>query len=399
LLLLLAANGAATGHALVSAAGAYSAVVGVRAGASRLALPALASLRDHLLDVANLEPLALLALVPLFGPRRRAAMLTALVIAGEVLAQLALHGQGGASDAGERMLASVPLEQVLVAFGVARLFPRAFGSGAFGTIGLAVAGFAVHASHAHEALAASDVGHPRFEPDVLREANVTHGLLFFADDTGYELAHDPGVLASHGVEAARMRGDDHDRLLFDSLGHPPAHRYVADAASASVPWWTPPNTPVDAWRFEAESDWPPVAQAGGTVEATDAGNPCASEGRVLRLTPDAGREASVTLALPVPNAPAPSEKHAWRVIPRVLQGGDGGTGVLALVAELGQAPLAEWTWSDSGKPATCVELPARTVELGGDRIRAWLIVRAKGGAVMLDKTTLRPSWPVGGARR
>jgi hypothetical protein len=38
-----------------------------------------------------------------------------------------------------------------------------------------------------------------------------------------------------------------------------------------------------------------------------------------------------------------------------------------------------------------VELPAHQIELGGDRTMAWLIVRAKGGPVALDKTTLRPA--------
>jgi hypothetical protein len=29
------------------------------------------------------------------------------------------------------------------------------------------------------------------------------------------------------------------------------------------------------------------------------------------------------------------------------------------------------------------------VELGGERTRAWLVLKARGGAVALDKTTLR----------
>ena len=38
---------------------------------------------------------------------------------------------------------------------------------------------------------------------------------------------------------------------------------------------------------------------------------------------------------------------------------------------------------------TCLDLPAQPVELGGERTRAWLVLRAHGGAVALDKTTLR----------
>ena len=36
-----------------------------------------------------------------------------------------------------------------------------------------------------------------------------------------------------------------------------------------------------------------------------------------------------------------------------------------------------------------VDLPAQPVELGGDRTRAWLVLKAHGGAVALDKTTMR----------
>ncbi len=388
-LFFFAANRAATGHLLSTGAGAYAAMVG-RVVAGRLPLLALVCLRDHLLDIANLEPLALLGLVPLFGRRRRAVTLTGLVIGGETIAQLALHLDSGAPGAGAPLAASMPLEHVLIAFGVARLFPASFVSAAVGTIGISVGGFAVHASNVHQALAAADIGRPRFDPDVVREANVAHGLLFFADDAGFELAYDPGVVASHGIEAARMRGDDHDRILFDSLGRPPTHRYVAEAASASVSWWSPPNGGVQAWRFEAESDWPPVAGRGGTAEAISSALPCASDGRVLRLTPTPGSEASVTLALPVPNTSSSGGKYTWVIVPRVVQVGDGAAAVLTLVAEFGQPPVAEWNWTDSTKVATCLDLPPRTVEIGRNRSQAWLILRATGGTVMLDKTTIRP---------
>jgi hypothetical protein len=398
LLLLLAANREGTGHALASPAAVYFAGEGEsgRAIAAPLARSALRCAREHLLDIANLEPIALLALVPLVGgERRRGPLLAAIVIAGQALTHAfnRLAVDRVPAGAGPSLLvAVVPLEHVLIALGVARLFPRKFSTAAVTTLALALAGFAVHASHTHEALAKSDLGRPHFEPDVVREANVTHGLLFFDDDTGYELSHDPGLGASHGIEAARLRGDDHDRLLYDSLGHPPAHRYVATAASAFVVPWTPPTSGGDTWRFEAESDWPSVARTGGSVEVVEAANPCASDGRVLRVTPAAGREASVTLALPVPPVqpvPGLAEKRVWMVAPRVLEEADGGEGALALVTEPGQKPLAEWTWGDPGKAATCRDLPPRAVELAGGRVQAWLVVRARGGAVMVDKTTMR----------
>jgi hypothetical protein len=396
-LLLLAANRAATGHVLASPAAAYAAAAGAvsRPVAAPLALSALRCAREHLVDIANLEPLALLALVPVVGSGRlRGAVLTALVVAGQIAARALVRFDAAHAGAGAGLLVGVvPLEHVLIAVGVARLSPRAFAPASVATLALALAGFAVHASHAHEARAASDLGRPRFEPDVPREANITHGLLFFDDDTGYELAHDPGVGASHGIEAARMRGDDHDRLLYDSLGHPPTHHYVIAATSASVPVWTPPNAGSDTWTFEAENDWPIVAQVGGGSEAVDVDEPCASNGRVLRVTPAMGRleaEASMTLALPLPQAPAPGEKRMWIVTPRVLERANGGNGVIALVVEPGQPPLAEWSWTDSSALPTCVDLPARAVELGGQHTHARLVVRAQGGPVEVDKTTFRP---------
>jgi hypothetical protein len=397
LLLLLVANHAATGHALASPAAAYRAVAGDGrwsvTGSGSLVLPVVrGGLRGHLLDIANLEPLALLALVPLVSSgRRRGAILTALVVAGQMAtrALVRVHA-ASAGDGAALLIAIVPLEHVLIAIGIARLFPRAFASASIVTLALALGGFAVHASHAHEARAASDLGRPRFEPDVLREASVTHGLLFFDDDDGYELAHDPGLGASHGIEAVRMRGDDHDRLLYDALGHPAAHHYVAGAGGASVSLWTPPNAGSDTWRFEAESAWPPIAQMGGFGEVIDAPEPCASAGRVLRVTPAPGGEARVTLVLPLPQGPAPPERRTWMVTPRVLQRADSGKGEITLVRELGQPPIAQWSWANQGGSPTCVDLSARAFEVGEQSVRAWLVIRAREGAVLVDETTLRP---------
>jgi hypothetical protein len=281
------------------------------------------------------------------------------------------------------------------------------------TFALSLAGFAVHASNDHEALAASDLGRPRYEPDVAREANVSHGLLFFEDDEGFKLAFDPGVPASHGIQAVRMRGDDHDRLLYDSLGHPAIHKYVAadGSASSSVTFWAPPSAGSDSWRFEAESDWPPIATHDGRAAVVEAVG--ASEGHALALEPSPGAaEATMTVALPVPRGPTPAERKTWMVVPRVVQRGGAGSGTLELVAAPGAAPLASWTWDDASahaKPTDdahpdgltpakradaapapiATELTPQPVELGGELARAWLIVHARGGAVALDKITLR----------
>ena len=267
--------------------------------------------------------------------------------------------------------------------------PRVPARAAALVLALSLAGFAVHTSHAQIAAAASGPGHPRFEPDVAREANATVGLLFFDDDEGYELASDPGVLASHGVEAARMRGDDHDRLLYDLLGHPTSHRYVSAAPSASVAVWAPPNNGSDTWRFEAEADWPPSQVTGGQAAIVDGAGMCPSDAKALSLTPAGNGDATIVVDLPIPPGAPTSTPHTWHVIPRVFLRGGTGEGTMTVVDRDGAAPLATWTWRDAANGPGCIEIGEKTVTLPPDVRRTWLRITAHGGAVALDKTVVR----------
>jgi len=398
-LLLLAAHHAAVGRTLASPMAVYFGAFELHTplDARAAAVTTLHRLRAHLLDVANLEPLALLALVPVVR-RTRGAALAALVVAGQLVLAAPFDAGAISPGGGARLLVAViPIEHALMALALARLFGTELARATMAAFALALAGFAVHASHDHELLAASDLGRPHYEPDVLREAtggSKFTGLLFFEDDQGFELAYDPTALERHEMQAVRLRGDDHDRLLYDSLGHPPvndrssARRYVVTASSAAANIWTPPGASGDAWRFEAESDWPPAAVWGGRPEVLESPGTCASDGRVLLLSPTAG-EASVTLELPVPRGATPPEKKTWAVTPRVLQRAGKGGATLVVVATPDGPPLAQWTWENDVKTPTCLDLPAQPVELGGERTRAWLVLKAHGGPVALDKTTLR----------
>jgi hypothetical protein len=418
--LLLAANHAATGHAFASPVAYYLARFGpsdaAPAGISAQLMGTLRRVRGNLADVANFEPIALLPLLLLTGAARRRrgqapeprldgqageprldsdVWVAFAVVAIQVfVATPAVAGEALTPGAGADLAAVLPVEHALVALALGLFFPRAWlAPAALATLALAAAGFAVHTSHSHELLAAAGLGHPHYEPDVAREGGATHGLLYFDDDEGFELAHDPGVLASHGLLAVRMRGDDHDRALYDLLGHPQAHRYIAPAGRvATVSPWTSGGG--DSWRFEAEADFPPVGTPDprvGRVEVVDA--PGASDTRVLALTPEGTGEtasATMTLELPVPRGSVPAPARSWTVTPRVLQRGGPGTGDLALVTTPGGPPLAQWTWADTGHgTGLSNDLPAKVVELGGDRTQAWLVVTARGGAVALDRTTLR----------
>ena len=195
------------------------------------------------------------------------------------------------------------------------------------------------------------------------------------------------------MQAVRLRGDDHDRLLYDALGHPAVHRYIAAAGSAeaSVSPWSPVGGSGDTYRFEAESDWPPLATTGGRASVLTIPSGCASDGRALEVVPrDPARgDAVATIALPVPRGATPPDTRRWNLAPRVLQRGGAGSGTLTVVAALGGPALAEWTWEDLAKSQTCLDLPAKPLELPPDLARAWLLLRARSGPVVLDKTTLR----------
>jgi hypothetical protein len=366
-------------------------------------IAALRGLRIHAADIANFEPLALLALLPLIGRSRRGerpmgALLAALVVAGHTLIRAGhLRAIDSTAGPGSTLLADVlPVEHALVALGLARWFPRAYAPAATAALAFALGGFAVHTSYDHRLVAEAGIGRPRFEPDVAREANVSHGLLFFDDDQGYELAYDPAVPASHGVQAVRMRGDDHDRLLYDSLGHPAVHRYVAAGAEGpSLTSFTPSSGGSDMWRFESESDWPPINQTGGRAELIEAAGNCASGGHALALVPAEGAQASAWIELPVPRGLSPPAPSTWTVTPRVFQRGPAGSATLELYSALtslskgGAEPAASWSWRDAANFPSCLELSAKTVDLGATAARAWLVLTARDGAVALDETTLR----------
>jgi hypothetical protein len=406
-LFLLAANRAAVGHALASPASVYASLFeghakeAVELKHGRL-VTLLMQLRAHLADVDNLELLPLLALVPLLAPvpgsaRSRPALLAGLVVGGQLAVAVVVGTAAGNAGAERRLVGVVPVEQALMALALAHLFPRVLARATVGVMGVALAGFALHVAPDHQRLAAADLGRPHYEPDVVRDANVAHGLLYFDDDQGFELAFDPEVPASHGIQAVRLRGDDHDRLLYDLLGHPQIHRYSATTAAATVIAWTPPNAGSDTWRFEAESDWPPTAASTARVEISEGDPACASDGHGLTVTPIAGSASgSVTLALPVPRGATPPERRSWSVAPRAIQRGGTGAATLVLVTAPDAAPLARWTWDDASRPAgtpvgppQCIDLAPQTVELGGDRSRVWLVLEAAAGSVTLDKTTLR----------
>ncbi len=478
LALLVFAQHAATGDALASTQRAYYAIadgpagcfrygfgpgigclhehgdfVRARLGAGLGIVAALGTtarrLRMHLGDVANLELLAPLVLVPIFARASRAVRAATALVVGQILAYAPFYFDGNYPGGGARFFADVlPIEHALLALSLALLWPRvAVPPKAHAALGLALIGFAVHAVRGHLALANRDGGRPMFDPEVVARAGVARGLVFVETDHGFNLGHDPRLAAggpnAPGIVVARLRGDDHDRLLDDALGHAGAYVYRFDTAGPPVPLtpfatvgelargplaaplsgagvatahldrWLPPPAAAhdghDTWRFEAEVDWPPLAQTGGWAEPAWMTGTCASDGRALVLHPeDPGHAASsMRIALPVPRA------GVWSITPRLVRTGTGGQGAVVLTARA-RGEIARWAWGASPSPsrspapdsrpggggpasvARCEDLPPRDLALDpGDAVSIELSIApaAPGSpaefAVALDRTTLR----------
>jgi len=393
-------------------------------GALQVAGTTLRRLKMHVLDVADLEPLALVVLVPLWPRRRtrgirapiaRGAIAAIAVVGLHVLAYAPFYFDGNYPGGGARLFADVlPVEHALLALGVARFAgawsgprPRqADGTvtpgssrSAFALVAISLAGFATHAAFDHVKLAERDGGRPMFEPDLVSRANLTNGLVFVDTDHGFSLGHDPGVTVKQGVVVARLWHDDRDRMVYDALDHPTTYFYrldtpplapgapppppsAAPALSGALVPFAPPALG-DPLRFEAEAEWPALAQRGGFVAPANVSG-CSDANRALVLTPvpRTGR-AVATISVPVP------QTGRYLVTPRVIHFGkvpftDARGPVLPDgVLRIGQAT---WEWKDGPKPG-CPELPAKEETLTAPS--AEVTFEAEGGAVTLDRLLLK----------
>ena len=270
----------------------------------------------HSIDIANAAPLALLCPVGAWLARdRRAVRVIFYACLGLMLAYAPFYFDGSYPGGGTRLFADLlPLEHVLLALALVRLEWSVVG------LPLSLAGFALHASFAHRSLAEREGGRPMFEAEVLEQAGVDRGLVFVDTDHGFNLGHDPGQRDAHaGVVVARYERDAHDWWLWNELGRPPSFRYTYSAGAtpaqgAVVPYVPSPSAPL---RFEAEAEWPPLSVEGGWVQPDFV--PCASNGRGLRLHPNAlGVSVAVEFELPRPaagTARAPTLRVGWVSLP------------------------------------------------------------------------------------
>lgn len=312
-------------------------------------------LKLHLLDVANFEPLAL---VVLFALRPKSIVTrAALALVGlHMLAYAPFYFDGNYPGGGGRIFIDiVPVEHALLPIALLSITRgektiAAASKLASAAIALALLGFGVHAAYAHNELKNRDGGQPMFDQEVVRKIDLNYGILFFDTDHGWNLAFDPDNRPKEKIVAARMHKDDHDRLLYTSLGKPPAfvYTYAPNGEAKITPWPIPKAS--DTWHFEAEAEWPPLAQTGGYATPSWPADGCAHGSRVLTLRPDPNEEsASATLALPIP------KNGRWSVRPRVYVDENTNKSSLFLT------PTAQWTW-DKALGKGCHELAEAVIE-------------------------------------
>jgi len=168
-LLLLAANRAATGRAFACPGASHL------LDARGAVLVTARRLRANLTDVANFEPIGLAPLLLLRGGLRRRCR-TARWVVAVIVAELVVcapfastTGDDVLPGAGAQVLTDIlPLEHALVALTIGLTFPGRLLSASVVTLACAMGGFAVHASYDHERLALSGLGRPHYEPDIPR---------------------------------------------------------------------------------------------------------------------------------------------------------------------------------------------------------------------------------------
>ncbi len=270
----------------------------------------------HLADLLNYAPFAVFLVWGIVEARRTRTLLLAVAMPLALVAAYSpFYFDGSYPGGGARLLVdAIAFEHVLAALGLAA-WARRFRDPARGeawtlavTASLCLIGFALHASHMHASLRDRDGGRPLFEPSVVRASLGAdpRGLLFVDTDHGFLLAHDPASRdPARSLVVARARYDARDFLLWDKLGRPPASRYVVDPwaippVEPRVESWSPPQ-PEGAFVFEAEAEWPPLAQSGGYAVPTHVADGCVSRGRALSLE-RSDDEVCVTVEVPSPSA-------------------------------------------------------------------------------------------------
>jgi hypothetical protein len=244
----------------------------------------------HGIDVANFFPLSLIVPWAMLRfrnePGVRALALAPLLL---VLAYAPFYYPASYPGAGARLLAdALPLEHALLAFALVRLRWARFLPAAM------LLGFALHGVHQHRALAEREGGNPMFVESAVGDER--RGIVYVGTDHGFLLGHDPEANdPRRTLLVARLRGDAHDRVLWERLGRPAAYRYDydVDRGTTNVSVYRPSEL---GDRFEAEAEWPPLAVVSGWAHPDYRACLSGGQGLHLRSSPP-GTRAMVDVEL------------------------------------------------------------------------------------------------------
>jgi hypothetical protein len=313
-------------------------------------------LHHHLLDVANLELLALLVpLAAITGRRERGIRLLALGPALLIAAHVPFYFDGTYPGGGARMYAeALPFEQISIAWLLTRWQLGRFAPP------LSLAGFALHASFSHLALRDREGGRPMFEQGVLERAGVRSGLVLVSTDHGFNLGHQPGA---RDLVVARRRSGAHDFILWERLGRPAAYVYDYDPWSADAIASITPHSPARTLRFEAEAEWPPLAVRGGSALPGFPAAQCTSERAALRLVPTED-SVSATLEL-VPPLPG-----RYQLVSRWVDSAGAAVSV-SISGSTSSATAGDGCWELRG-PSVLLEAKPTATEVSARGQAAWL---------------------------
>lgn len=247
-------------------------------------------------DIVNLPWFPLLAVLSLRRLRHSRSLTLAWgIIVLHCAAYALFYFDGNYPGGGARLFADVlPIEHILLASVLARLRMDWL------TIAAPALGFALWTSPAHDVLADREGGRPMFEPSVLREAKVSHGLVFVTTDHGFNLGLRADASPHAAPLVARLRNDAFDYALWTHWGKPPAYRYEFDPFRPHAKPTLEPFQPSQTNSFSGASFWPPLESEGGGTERRY-GAAC-SPGQSLVLHPQGEQQVALQLWAPAPGS-------------------------------------------------------------------------------------------------
>lgn len=240
----------------------------------------------HSLDVANFEPLFLIAVFMLGKTRHRAAYRPLrFIVLCLPLGYAFFYFNGSYPGGGARFFSELlPLWHALLAVGLCALRITPWGLSA------ALVGFSLHASFSHRALASAHFGPntafaPRVGERLLAKnpasSRTSPALVFFSS------AHlfNASALSSSAFVAARRTRDSREAYLVDSLKPPSAWIYESQSDGFSLIPWTPTSHSHDDCQLSLEvaADYPVLAAKEVWAHPESTAASCLSTARVLRV--------------------------------------------------------------------------------------------------------------------